>query len=105
MKRTPMFLHLFHGRNAPDEDMSDWGFEGPVLKIEGFHVTYESTYRIGISDEVGDEDWEELHFDGGCLYYAGKWYGDWSIFAAGTDPDLEARVEWVVVKSLAPEGK
>ena len=34
-------MHLFHGRNAPDEEMDDWGFSGPTLTgIESVNWTY-----------------------------------------------------------------
>jgi hypothetical protein len=26
-----VYLELYHGRHSPDENLDDWGFEGPVL--------------------------------------------------------------------------
>jgi hypothetical protein len=68
-------LHLFHGRNTPDEELSDWGFDGPTLLIGGFHCTYLTTYVV----KCEDEEWHELSIEGGLLEYEGKYYGDWSI--------------------------
>lgn len=102
MKRAPMYLHLFHGRDTVNESMDGaWGYEGPVLRIEGFHVTYLSTFRIGLPASVDpNKDWVDLSFVDGLLYYDGKYYGDWSVFAEGTDPPLIARAEDVVLAKL-----
>lgn len=103
-KRATMYLHLFHGRDFTDQDMNDqWGFDGPVLRIEGFHVTYMSTFRVGISERVSKSvDWEELNIVDGLLCYDGKFYGDWSILAEGTDPELVAQAEDIDMSKLTP---
>jgi hypothetical protein len=84
-----MFLHLFHGRTTKDEELNGWGEDGPVLQIEGLHVTYANHVRVGVNGPY--EDWFDLCFVEDLLYYDGMLYGDWSVFAKGTDPDLEAR--------------
>jgi hypothetical protein len=44
-----VYLHLFHGRKDPDEQMDDWGLEGPVIgPLNYVHVTYMATVRVGI---------------------------------------------------------
>ena len=36
-----MYLRLFHGRTDPQQDMDDWGSDGPVLGPYKFaHRTY-----------------------------------------------------------------
>src|SRR3546814_15424074 len=36
-----VYLHLFHGRNSPDQDMDDWGFDGPTIGPPDYvHTTY-----------------------------------------------------------------
>lgn len=98
--RAPMYLHLFHGRTSPAQELDDWGADGPVLKIEGFHVTYLSTYRIGVP---GENDWEDLHFVEDLLYYNGMYYGDWSILAHTDDEnDLIDRSIPVDITALVP---
>jgi hypothetical protein len=43
-----VYLHLFHGRDAIDEQLSDWGQDGPVLgPLPYVHVTYHSEIKIG----------------------------------------------------------
>ncbi len=90
-ERTPMYLHLFHGRQPWDQQLDNWGVDGPVLIIEGFHCTYKDHIRVGVDDPY--RDWFDLEFKEDLLYYNGTWYGDWSIFAKGTDPLLESRAE------------
>lgn len=94
-----MELHLFHGRNSPDEQLEDWGFEGPTLRIWGFHVTYNATFRVYTPDAG---DWAELHFDNDCLYYDGKWYGDWSIAARGTASQERRVVVPILYERMTP---
>ena len=36
-----MNLHLYNGRHHPDEELDDWGFEGPTLRnIKAVQWTY-----------------------------------------------------------------
>jgi len=103
MKRPPMFLHLFHGRQDPTEELDDWGSDGPVLKIEGFHSTYLNVLHIGVpTANPINEDWIDLDTRDGLTYYDGVWYGDFSIFAPGTDPDLEARAIDIIAEATVP---
>ena len=100
-KRQSLILHMFHGRNHPEEKLDNWGFDGPVLRIEGFHVTYLTTFRIAVPEQVDPtQDWHDLTFVDDLLYYGGKYYGDWSIHAAGQEPTLEAHAEDVNIRSL-----
>lgn len=84
-----MYLGLMHGRNSPTESMEDWGFQGPVIgPLDGFHVTYQASFRVGFCDEATaekffperDDDWVELKFVNGLLEYEGKFYGDYTGF-------------------------
>ena len=75
-------IKLYHGRKSPDEQLDDWGSDGPLLAIGGFQVTYLSTYRV----KLADEDWHFLKFVGDLLYYDGILYGDFTI----SDSDPEA---------------
>ena len=72
-----LYIRLFHGRINPNQDMDDWGFDGPVLGPYQFvHTTYVSHVRLGRSDGNCDE----LHIYEDMLYYDGCYYGDWSVF-------------------------
>jgi len=42
-----LYIRLFHGRTNPDQNMDDWGFDGPVLGPYKFvHTTYTSRYEL-----------------------------------------------------------
>lgn len=46
-----MYLGLFHGRTKPDQDMTDWGFHGPVIgPLEFVHTTYASEVKLQFTD-------------------------------------------------------
>jgi len=72
-----LYIRLFHGRTNPDQNMDDWGFDGPVLGPYKFvHTTYTSRIKLGRLDGNCDELF--IHED--MLYYDGCYYGDWSVF-------------------------
>lgn len=80
-----LYLGMMHGRHSPDEDMSDWGFNGPVIgPLNYVHTTYGSEVKLEFVDEAdrfayfGDAPQEVItvHTDG-LLMYDGKYYGDW----------------------------
>lgn len=70
-----LYLELRHGRDSVDQDMTEAGFDGPVLgPLPYVHTTYGGSIKIGdgiMLDVVGD-----------CLAYGGKFYGDWIVFCA-----------------------
>ncbi len=69
-------LRLFHGRRSPDEHLSDWGRDGPVLgPLKSVSSTYCSELRV----ETTDEDVVELQVLEGLVYYGGVFYGDCEI--------------------------
>lgn len=40
-KGKMMKLRLYHGRNNPEQEMNDWGFEGAILNgVDGIIWTY-----------------------------------------------------------------
>ena len=81
-----LYIRLFHGRTNPDQDMDDWGFDGPVLGPYQFvHTTYTYHVKLGRSDGNCDE----LHIHEDMLYYDGCYYGDWSVFGEETLNDSE----------------
>lgn len=85
-------IELFHGRTSPDEQLDDWGKQGPVFLVRYVHVTYLCEIKLGIDEPAGDGD---LHFVDDLVFYDGWYYGDWSVFPASLlnrDPGLESRV-------------
>lgn len=107
MTKTPgLYLNLFHGRNVVDEDMEDWGFDGPSIgPLDYAHVTYMSDLKLGCSKEAAEkffpEQWAQfvesvaqgsppsilegtidgcwLNINEDLVVYNGKFYGDWSL--------------------------
>ena len=76
-----LYIRLFHGRTNPNQDMDDWGCDGPVLGPYDFvHTTYINFVRLGKKDGNCDE----LHVHEDMLYYDNVYYGDWSVFADET---------------------
>ena len=50
-----LYIRLFHGRTDPNQDMDDWGSDGPVFgPYEFAHTIYTSSVRLGRQD--GDCD-------------------------------------------------
>lgn len=88
-----MRLFLYHGRDTPDEELQDWGFDGPELfGISFYIVTYFTHIRFGFKDResferakelTGWEVWDDLqllmktHND--LVEANGKFYGDWCL--------------------------
>jgi hypothetical protein len=74
--KPTLAIHLFHGRTNPDQDLNDWGLNGPTLgPFHSFYVTYLSTFRI----ITGEEEAGEFSVIDGMIYYDGVYYGDWTI--------------------------
>jgi len=94
-------LDIYHGRKTPDEDLDDWGFQGPTLVgVVAVHVTYLSTWRV-IFDRASDAaaaqnvtGWKyfaatggtelEMEFHEDLVYVHGGgfmdgYFGDWSL--------------------------
>ena len=72
-----LYIKLFHGRKTKEEDMDDWGFDGPVIgPLPYVHTTYASCIHIGdTTDDIEIED--------GLVKYDGAYYGDWSVCTKG----------------------
>ena len=74
-----LYIRLFHGRTDPNQDMDDWGTDGPVFgPYEFAHTTYMWDLKLGKSKGNCDE----LYTHEDMVYYDGVYYGDWSIFDA-----------------------
>lgn len=81
-----MYLRLIHGRESPDEEMDDWGTNGPCFgPLAWCHITYMSTINLCALGDAQSEGTgpmtgkDPLHIHGGLLYYNGVYYGDWEL--------------------------
>jgi hypothetical protein len=107
MTSNPVFIHLLHGRDDPGQDMTGWGFTGPILgPFEAVHFTYKDHIRCIADANAGTG--LELGFHDDLLVHDGKFYGDFEICgghgpaaeskATGLPPDPDgmnaARAEW-----------
>ena len=76
-----LYIRLFHGRTDLNQDMDDWGSDGPVFgPYEFVHTTYATCVKLG----KPDSDCDELFAFEDLLYYDGVCYGDWSVFVKAT---------------------
>lgn len=76
------YLHLYHGRNDPGQEIDEWGSAGPAFGPLSCYVhTYCSTFRI--HGECGAQElWLETHDD--MIQWDACFYGDMEVFIAGT---------------------
>ncbi|UTC28478.1 hypothetical protein GURKE_04760 [Brevundimonas phage vB_BpoS-Gurke] len=104
-------IRLFHGRDTADQEMNDFGYEGPTIgPFRYVHITYLCDVKFamereafkaafpdvfadwearGVSNGMGftvdgdDRRWIEWHLyaESGLIAYGGKFYGDMSIIA------------------------
>lgn len=76
--RTGVYVELFNGRRHPDEQLDDWGADGPLLgPFNVVHITYNGDPRIDT-----EEDRYLQLVEGHLLYYDGMFYGDWTYVSA-----------------------
>ena len=75
-----LYLTLHHGRADPEQEMEDFGFDGPIIgPFKWCHITYSSTFNFGWAD--GDET-SGPHdaitvVKRDLVSFDGKYYGDW----------------------------
>ena len=75
-----IYLRLFHGRTDPNQDMNEWGLDGPVLgPYEFVHTTYALNLKLNKNGACN-----ELFCYEDMVYYEGAYYGDWSVFGLET---------------------
>lgn len=75
-----VYIHLFHGRDAPGEIMDEWGFDGPSLgPFDYVQLTYGNHVKFGRGHEHG-----ELTYQDGLVLHEGKFYGDLNVSAEPT---------------------
>jgi hypothetical protein len=91
------YMRFFHGRATPDEELDDWGVNGPIIgPLQWVHTTYGATIRLAFEGSH-DQDIEFL-LHGDVIYVRDEmnehfnlaqgreadalpyYYGDWSVF-------------------------
>jgi hypothetical protein len=77
-----VYLELFHGRKSVQEQLEDWGEQGPIVgPLKFVHTTYATHLKLQTSNGVEGD----LRVVGpelpDLLYYDGAFYGDWSVFS------------------------
>jgi len=85
--QSGMYLKLLHGRASVDEEMDDWGTDGPwVGPLEWFHCTYMKGLGIGFSDGselpslyANDSPPSPMGLVSDMIYFEGMYYGDWEL--------------------------
>ena len=78
-----IYLKLMHGRGSPNQQMNDWGFDGPVLgPFEAVHFTYITHVRCFPKGSDDDAEALELCYRDDMLVHEGKYYGDFEIAAS-----------------------
>jgi hypothetical protein len=56
-----VYLHLFHGRSSPDEELDDWGSDGPVIgPLNYVHITYACDVKFTCSYDVARQFFPEV---------------------------------------------
>lgn len=89
-------LHLYHGRDAVDAVLNDWGSDGPKFAVKMLQVTYEGHFKLyannaaeaaEIAAQTGwtrHDDQLDIRFEESMAKVtdrAGKtrWYGDLTV--------------------------
>lgn len=76
------YLRLYHGRKDPQENLGDWGSEGPTFgPYASVQVTYGSHIKMHTGSGFDDLNWHE-----DLIYYDGIFYGDLEMFSAEEAP-------------------
>lgn len=95
---APVYLHLFHGRDTLEQDMEDWGTDGPVIgPLYHVHTTYSTEVKFATDYDTFTKWFPTQHAedDGyrcegyipvaeGLLFHDGVYYGDWSVSTSAT---------------------
>jgi len=67
-----LFVRLFHGRTSPDQELNDWGSEGPIIGPVSIGMTY-GTMKLQAPD---GNDFDHLTGVEDLILVDGVFYGD-----------------------------
>lgn len=103
-----VYIHLFHGRKTLEENLDDWGSDGPIIgPLNYVHVTYMDSVRGECPIETAEKFFPDVYAEeqefanknhrfmsdktdfwldtpGDCILYDGVYYGDWTITTSPT---------------------
>jgi hypothetical protein len=86
-----LYLHLFHGRTDPEQQMNEWGTDGPYIGPTYIGWTY-GGLKVNHEHLLQKED---------MIYYDGVYYGDCCVL---TTEEMEAhRKHDNTVKTVSEE--
>lgn len=99
--RAPgLYLALLHGRNDPDEEMDDWGSDGPLIgPLRCVHTTYALELKIEFVSKEAEEKYfieprypnnRQLGLIQGLIEYNQVLYGDWIIYVVSAQEVLDS---------------
>jgi hypothetical protein len=87
-----LYLGLFHGRHDPEDQMIEWGFNGPLIGPLAFvHTTYTHNIKLGFTNEIDAKRFfstqvhQMLTVSEDMVLFDSKIYGDWTVFYVGED--------------------
>lgn len=87
-----IFIELLHGRHTPDEELEDWGFDGPVLgPFPWFHMTYGGDVNLGDQGLIVMGKQVEFPVPDakeGLIHFLGAYYGDMSIMSSRSSSNM-----------------
>lgn len=90
--RPGLYLGLFHGRHDPNDQMTDWGFNGPLIGPLSFvHTTYTNNIKLGFESNADAKRYfptqieHVLTVSDDMVLFNSKFYGDWTVFYVGED--------------------
>lgn len=83
-----VYLRLWHGRPTLEEDMDDWGTDGPYIgPLQYAHTTYANDIKLEYAGPGRPADMPlDLPIVEDCVFFEGVYYGDWSVFVVGQLP-------------------
>lgn len=110
-----LYLGLFHGRAAINENLEDWGTDGPIIgPLEWAHTTYMCEIKlefVDLSDTAkyfpADAPYPYLRVREDLVEYNGCYYGDWTLFVAPMPSEQQhftgnTRANEVIMPSIIP---
>lgn len=87
-----LYLGLFHGRHDPNDQMIEWGFNGPLIGPLMFvHTTYTNNIKLGFQTADDAKCYfptqtdHMLTISDDMVLFNSKFYGDWTVFYVGED--------------------
>lgn len=66
-----LVVHFYHGRKSVDEELNDWGSDGPVINVLGIVLD-----ETGIELKVTEQFTARIDYVGDLLPVMGMFYGD-----------------------------